>query len=76
MSHPELEVSTRRFRSRSNRLTKEMAAKIRALRLAGMMQHDIAAHFGINQGRVSEVLNGKRYPDVMASAQLPLIFKH
>jgi predicted XRE-type DNA-binding protein len=28
-----------------------------------MMQHDIAAHYRINQGRVSEVVNGKRFPE-------------
>ena len=42
-----------------------MAAEIRFLRLQkGLYNHQIAAHFGINQGRVSEVLTGKRFPDV------------
>lgn len=27
-----------------------------------MAQHEIAAAFGVNQGRVSEIVNGKRYP--------------
>jgi predicted XRE-type DNA-binding protein len=27
-----------------------------------MMQHDIAAQVGVNQGRVCEVLTGKRFP--------------
>jgi predicted XRE-type DNA-binding protein len=27
----------------------------------GMLQHDVAALFGINQGRVSEIINGKRF---------------
>jgi transcriptional regulator with XRE-family HTH domain len=54
-------------------VTPEMAAKIRALRKQGFMQHTIAAHFGINQGRVSEVENGQRHPTVPPDdSQLPL----
>lgn len=49
-------------RKRSPRLTREMADKIRSLARIGMMQHDIAAQVGVNQGRVSEVLTGKRFP--------------
>lgn len=45
-------------------VTAPMAAKIKAMIKLGMMQHDIAAHFKINQGRVSEVANGKRFPNV------------
>jgi hypothetical protein len=41
-----------------------MAAKIKTMLAFGMAQHDIAARFGINQGRVSEVNKGKRHPDV------------
>jgi predicted XRE-type DNA-binding protein len=38
-----------------------MARKILAMyRDEQMLQHDIAAHFGINQGRVSEIVTGKR----------------
>jgi predicted XRE-type DNA-binding protein len=32
------------------------------MRWAGNYQHDIAAHFGENQGRISEILNGKLHP--------------
>lgn len=46
-------------------LTPEMAAEIRFLRAKkGLYNHQIAALFGINQGRVSEVLTGKKFPDV------------
>jgi transcriptional regulator with XRE-family HTH domain len=46
-------------------VTSEMAAEIRYLRKQkGLFSHQIAALFGINQGRVSEVLTGKRFPDV------------
>ena len=42
-----------------------MAAKIKYLvGQIGLFQHQVAAMLGINQGRVSEVMNGKRYPDV------------
>jgi hypothetical protein len=32
------------------------------MRWAGDYQHDIAAHFGENQGRIREILNGKLHP--------------
>lgn len=35
--------------------------------VAGMLQHDIAALFRINQGRVSEVINDKRFPDGLSA---------
>jgi len=46
-------------------ITPEMAAEIRYLRQQkGLFNHQIAALFGINQGRVSEVLTGKKFPGV------------
>lgn len=46
-------------------VTSQMAAEIRFLRQQkGLYNHQIAALFGINQGRVSEVLTGKRFPEV------------
>ena len=49
----------------SPRITPEMAAEIRYLKRAkGLFNHQIAALFGINQGRVSEVLTGKTFPSV------------
>jgi predicted XRE-type DNA-binding protein len=41
-----------------------MAAKIKHLCGQGFLQHEIAARFGINQGRVSEIKNGKKHKDV------------
>lgn len=54
-------TSTRAPRS-SNKMTKEIEAKIRKLkaRHPDMTQLDIAKQVGVNQGRVSETLNGKR----------------
>lgn len=47
------------------RLTAAMAAKIKRLwRDTEMAQHEIAAELGVNQGRVSEVVNGARFADV------------
>ena len=49
-------------------VTPEMAAEIRYLKFEKkLFNHQIAALFGINQGRVSEVITGKRYPDVSPS---------
>ena len=46
-------------------LTPELAAKIKLLdRENDLAQHEIAAMLRINQGRVSEVLTGKRFPEV------------
>lgn len=54
-------------RRRSPKVTREMAERILYLfYVKRMLQHDIAALFRINQGRVSEVANGHRYPDLLA----------
>jgi len=52
-------------RKRSPRITAEMAAHIRYLvAVRRLYQHQAAAVFGINQGRVSEVMRGKRHPGI------------
>ena len=57
-------------RKASPSVTKEMAAKIKFLhKTPGLYQHQIAAELGVNQGRVSEVLTGKRWPEVDPSDQ-------
>lgn len=46
-------------------VTAEMAGQIRYLKnTKGLYNHQIASIFGINQGRVSEVLTGKRFPNI------------
>lgn len=45
----------------------EMAALIKSLLKLGYHQHKIAAHFGINQGRVSEINTGKTHTGVPAN---------
>jgi len=54
----------------SPQVTFEMAAQFWLLRWSGMNQHDIAANFGVNQGRVSEVLNGYRHPGSEMAARM------
>lgn len=51
--------------ARRTRMTRELAALIKKLAATTtLFQHEIAAKLGINQGRVSEVLAGKRFTDV------------
>lgn len=49
----------------SEPLTPAIAAKIKQLaRDTDLVQHEIAAELHLNQGRVSEVLTGKRFAEV------------
>lgn len=55
-------------RTPSPPVTREMAAEIRYLKFTKKLyHHQIAALLGINQGRVSEVIRGKRHPGVPPS---------
>jgi transcriptional regulator with XRE-family HTH domain len=48
----------------ATRMTQTIADEIRRLkREEGLYNHEIAARLNINQGRVSEVLTGKRFPE-------------
>lgn len=42
------------------RIQKLTPENVTALKSKGMKQHEIAAHFGLNQGRISEMMAGKR----------------
>jgi hypothetical protein len=45
-------------------LTEELASKIKTLVfIQGMAQQTAAAKLGVNQGRVSEVVNGHKFPE-------------
>ena len=45
-------------------LTEQDAALIRGMIARGDRHHDIAAFFGVNQGRIAEVREGSRFPDI------------
>jgi plasmid maintenance system antidote protein VapI len=55
-------------------VTAEMASYIKLMREAGLYVHQIAQALHINQGRVSEVITGKRFPKQSAAVQLPFDF--
>lgn len=60
------------MRSR-NPFTYEQAATAKWLvRSHGLYQHEAAALVGCNQGRVSETLNGKRFPEAPAENLLDI----
>lgn len=61
-------VPPSRPRRHSPEVTPEMAGKIKTMLAHGMIQHDIAAVFGINQGRVSEIKTGEKFGDVPPSS--------
>jgi len=44
-------------------LTAKDVAQIRKRLLRGEYQHDIAADYGLNQGRISEINTGQRFSD-------------
>lgn len=60
-------------RRRSPPISEELAAQIRYLvQDKGLYQHQAAAVVGVNQGRVSEVMRGRHFPDVPpAQGSLP-----
>jgi len=55
----------RRVSRKIRQLTAPLAAQIKKLAITtDLAQHQIAALLNINQGRVSEVLSGKKFADV------------
>jgi predicted XRE-type DNA-binding protein len=56
-------------------MTPEMAAMAKFLvEKRGLLQHEAAAILGVNQGRISEVMTGKRFGGINPPDQLPLGF--
>ena len=47
----------------SRRLTLQDAKLVWKLRREGWLQHNIAAHLGVNQGRISEILTRKAFAE-------------
>lgn len=59
------------MKRRSPKVTAEMAAVIKFMVMTlGYLQHQAAAAFGVNQGRVSEIMTGKKFADVPAAGGL------
>lgn len=55
-------------RTVSSPLTAKLAGEIKRLaRDTDLAQHEIAAQLRLNQGRVSEVLSGKKFAEVQPS---------
>jgi hypothetical protein len=59
----------KRSRPVSRKLTPEDAVEIWRRRLQGEAQHILAADFGVNPGRIAEVLSGKLHPDAKGLAE-------
>ena len=53
----------------SRHLSLSDAIEIWRRRSAGEAQHKIAAAYNVNQGRISEILSGKRFPAAERLAQ-------
>lgn len=52
-------------------LNREDAAVIKLRLSHDEKQHDIAADYGVNQGRISEIKTGKKFADVLPALYLP-----
>ena len=52
-------------RTSSPPISPEMAAHIKFLvKSRGLYQHQVAALVGVNQGRISEIMRGYKFPNV------------
>lgn len=54
------------------RLSEEDAALVKGMLERGDRHHDIAAWFGVNQGRIADVKNGDLFPDVEMALETEL----
>lgn len=57
----------------ATQLTAQDIADIKARLRQGEYQHNIAADYGLNQGRVSEINTGKRGINVQPAQQLTML---
>ncbi|MCV9941886.1 MULTISPECIES: hypothetical protein [Rhizobium] len=64
---------TLRAEASGRRLSDTDAALVKGMGARNDRHHDIAAWFGVNQGRIAEVLSGKKFQQVAAAPehQLP-----
>jgi hypothetical protein len=54
------------------RLTNADAALVKGMLARGDRQHDIAAWFGVNGGRIAEIANGSKHKNVTAASKQKL----
>lgn len=54
------------------RLTAADAAIVKGMVARGDRHHDIAAWFGVNQGRIAEVVTESKFPDAVAASRSEL----
>jgi len=50
-------------------LSPDDIAQIKAKLLSGQFQHEIAAEYGLNQGRISEINTGKRFGQIQPALE-------
>lgn len=53
------------------KLTPDMVPVIKLARQRKYNYARIASYFEINQGRIADVMKGRRFPDIAAAATLP-----
>lgn len=61
-------MSRNQVRPTGRRLTAKDAAVVKAMLSRGDPQHDIAAWFGVNPGRISEINTGRTWAHVPAAS--------
>ena len=61
---PSKEARRKRAPNSGISLTEIDAARIKRMALRGDRQHDVASYHGVDSGRVSEVIRGRKYRDV------------
>ena len=59
---------------KDTKLTPDMVPVIKLARAKGYNYALIAAHYKINQGRIADVMKGRRFPDIPPAEDLPADF--
>jgi hypothetical protein len=57
-----------------NKLTPEMVPVIKLARELGYNYARIASYYELNQGRIGDVVKGRRWPEIPAAKELPSDF--
>jgi hypothetical protein len=59
---------------KDNKITPEMVPVIKLARELDYNYARIASYFQINQGRIADVMKGRKFPDIAPASTLPLDF--